>query len=62
MKYEVGDLVRYRAFGNLGTVWVVVGIEQTQNSTIKTLQLRAAFAKSDRVFAYDRDVFKINEK
>jgi len=62
MKYEVGDLVRYRAFGNLGTVWVVVRIEQTQNSTLKTLQLQAAFAQSDRVFAYDRDVFKINEK
>ena len=62
MKYELGDLVRFKAFGNLGTIWVVVGIEQTQNSTLKTLRLQVAFSQSDRVITYDRDVFKINEK
>jgi len=58
---NVGDLVRYKAFGNLGTIWVVVKIVQMENSTLKALELHAAFAKCDRVFSYSRDVFKVNE-
>jgi len=61
MKYEVGDLVKFRAFGILGTIWVVVKIEQVPNSTLKFLYLHTAFGESNRSYAYDRDMFKINE-